>query len=574
MLKHRFLGLAAAMLATIHIGCESCDAEEEPVKEAPEFTSEPVTTAAVGEDYRYLLGIAGSPEPTVVVTGADGGEYPGWLAFDTETLTLLGRPTESQIGVHGVVLTASNGVEPDAVQSFEITVSLQGVAPEFVSDPSTEASTGEEYRYSAIVSGVPEPVLAATDDQGGPLPEWLLFDVQSGTLSGTPAEADVGDHAVMLTASNGVEPDAVQPFTITVERSHEEPEIISSPVLDVVEGEEYVYEVVATGHPPPVIAAGGAEDGELPEWLLMEDGVLSGTPGSEDVGEHEMLVVATNAAGTASQEFVVTVARAPAPAEITSVPVEEAVVDESYAYQVIATGHPEPTIEASGAEGAALSAWLTFDGGTNTLSGTPSQEDARAHEIVIVASNSSGADYVQSFAIEVFEIDDVAGFDFDAEEEDERPLATVAAPGVSVGPFTFARVSGAAGEHYTDGNPGHAISIDSWHDEEDPNYFEFEVTPEEGAELRLYRLVFDDRASQSGPLTWEVLLIEDDVEISMGTGETHEGFSTSPMNVVFFEAPGDGPFMEAFKVRLQASGASDEAGSWCIDNVVLTGWVD
>ncbi|MFW6369313.1 MAG: putative Ig domain-containing protein, partial [Myxococcota bacterium] len=285
-MRYRDASLFLVLLAALNFGCGSCGGEEDGETTAPEITSEPVTEAVVGEEYRYHLTVTGEPEPTVTATGADGAELPPWLAFDEETLTLLGLPPESQIGVHEVVITASNGTEPDAEQSFEIEVSQAGVAPDFVTDPITEAYTGEEYVYVAEVTGTPDPVITATDSEGGPLAEWLDFDGESGTLSGTPGIDDIGEYDVLLTADNGIEPAATQDFTITVERSEEAPVITSSAETEVTEGELYSYEITATGYPEPVIAAGGADGADLPEWLVLEENLLSGTPEAADVGEH------------------------------------------------------------------------------------------------------------------------------------------------------------------------------------------------------------------------------------------------------------------------------------------------
>jgi uncharacterized protein (TIGR03382 family) len=54
----------------------------------------------------------------------------------------------------------------------------------------------------------------------GVLPAWLTFNPATGELSGTPANVHANKpYTVTLVASNGVSPDAVQTFTIDVDRS-------------------------------------------------------------------------------------------------------------------------------------------------------------------------------------------------------------------------------------------------------------------------------------------------------------------------------------------------------------------
>jgi hypothetical protein len=50
----------------------------------------------------------------------------------------------------------------------------------------------------------------------GSLPAGVSFDPVTGILSGTPAEGTVGTYPLTFTAANGVAPDAIQNFTLTI----------------------------------------------------------------------------------------------------------------------------------------------------------------------------------------------------------------------------------------------------------------------------------------------------------------------------------------------------------------------
>ena len=52
------------------------------------------------------------------------------------------------------------------------------------------------------------------------LPAWLSFDPATGMLSGTPTNAEVGDHAVVLRVNDGTV-DVDQSFTITVANTND-----------------------------------------------------------------------------------------------------------------------------------------------------------------------------------------------------------------------------------------------------------------------------------------------------------------------------------------------------------------
>ena len=55
------------------------------------------------------------------------------------------------------------------------------------------------------------------------LPSWLSFDAATGVLSGTPVNDDVGDHSVVLRATDAAGAYAEQSFTVTVNNTNDAP---------------------------------------------------------------------------------------------------------------------------------------------------------------------------------------------------------------------------------------------------------------------------------------------------------------------------------------------------------------
>jgi len=64
----------------------------------------------------------------------------------------------------------------------------------------------------------------------------------SGALTGTPVNADVGDHAVVITASDGTA-SVTDSFTVTVANTNDAPTISSTAVTAVDEDAAYSYTV-------------------------------------------------------------------------------------------------------------------------------------------------------------------------------------------------------------------------------------------------------------------------------------------------------------------------------------------
>jgi predicted peptidase len=252
---------------------------------APVITSTPATNAFVGQPFSYTITTTGSPAPTLSMSG-----LPAWLSLSGNVLS--GTPPSA--GTTGTItLTASNGVNPDATQSFVINVSTL-MPPGITSSSVTTAAVGQPYSYAITTTGNPAPSLSTVDD----LPEWLSFT--GNVLSGTPTQS--GSLAVTLVADNGVNPPATQSFTLNIGTA---PAITSAPIIAATVGQPYSYTIATTGTPAPVLSASG-----LPAWLSLSGSVLSGTPTAAGA-TGTITLTASNGYGTnATQSFTITTSAA------------------------------------------------------------------------------------------------------------------------------------------------------------------------------------------------------------------------------------------------------------------------
>ncbi len=165
-----------------------------------EFTSNPVSTVDVGDEYIYNI--------TTSDTNAkiSAGSLPGWLSltgYNNGTAVLRGFPDNNVAGDHRVSIQLSDESGVLNKQSFTITVigmaEPPGESPIFTSDPTLDAEVGSEYFYEITTSDSNALITVAE------LPYWLDFSNNGdGTafLNGIPGGDDTGQWVFSVDATN------------------------------------------------------------------------------------------------------------------------------------------------------------------------------------------------------------------------------------------------------------------------------------------------------------------------------------------------------------------------------------
>jgi len=353
------------------------------VDQAPGITSANNTTFTVGAAGSFTVIASGFPTATFSETGA----LPSGVTLSSSGI-LSGTPGAGSGGSYPITITASNGVSPNATQSFTLTVN-QSLA--ITSGNSTTFTVGTAGTFTVTTTGSPAPTLSETGD----LPSGVTF-VNNGngtaTLAGTPAAGAGGTYTITITASNGVSPNATQTFTLTVDQA---PAITSGNSTTFTVGTAGSFTMIASGFP----SATFSETGPLPSGVtLSSSGVLSGTPAAGTGGVYPITVTASNGVGSnATQSFTLTVNQAPA---ITSVNSASFPVGTADTFTVTTTGFPNSTLSETGA----LPSGVTFvnnGNGTATLAGTPAAGTGGTYTITITASNGVSPNATQTFTLTV-----------------------------------------------------------------------------------------------------------------------------------------------------------------------------
>lgn len=329
--------------------------------------------------------------------------------IDTKHFKIEGNITGPS--AQGAQITATNNGQTSASANITGTVDLcsaGGISPDHatygpdvtfcsytLTQPSCAANTAPEITSSLQIGGIEnqamtpyvmtatgtEPITYAMDS----LPTGLSFDGTTHTLSGTPTTA--GSYNVMMTASNFMGSD-IKTLVVIVTQPPSPP-VITSPLTDnTTVNQGYTYTFTASGNGPITYNVSN-----LPAGLVFSSTTheITGTPTSS--GTFNIVLAATNSAGTTNEMLVLTVGEPPA---ITSSLTASGTAGVQFnTYTATASGTPDITFSVNN-----LPDGLTFDPSNQTINGTPTYSGVT--NVTLTAINSYGTD-VETLIITISE---------------------------------------------------------------------------------------------------------------------------------------------------------------------------
>ncbi len=137
-----------------------------------------------------------------------------------------------------VLASGPGGTVVGDTESF---TTLTRQAPSFASADGVTFTPGVAGSFTVSALGLPVPTLSL----GGTLPAGVSFDPATGLLSGTPLAGTTGAYPLTLTATNGIAPEAVQAFTLTVADTPSLTVTTAGDTVDNLDGETSLREAIA-----------------------------------------------------------------------------------------------------------------------------------------------------------------------------------------------------------------------------------------------------------------------------------------------------------------------------------------
>ncbi|HKR37279.1 MAG TPA: putative Ig domain-containing protein [Steroidobacteraceae bacterium] len=281
-------------------------------------------------------------------------------------------------------------------------------APEISGTPSPSAEAGLVYTFTPEATDADGDFIEFTIENK---PQWATFDPETGTLSGTPGDADVGDSAdITITVTDGIDKRSVGPFSINTKPRRQPPPPNSPPTISGVPAAavmvEQPYDFTPTASDPNGDRLRFAISNR-PSWTTFNTrtGRLSGTPAAANVGAYKNIVISVNdgVASVALPAFAIQVQdidnQAPT---ISGTPAGSATIGQAYSFTPTAADADNNSLSFSIAN---KPAWASFNTSTGGLTGTPAAVDAGTDSnIVISVSDGRAAASLPAFTINVQEL--------------------------------------------------------------------------------------------------------------------------------------------------------------------------
>ena len=218
-----------------------------------------------------------------------------------------------------------------------------------------------------------------------------------------------------VSVAGGITPFSIasETISITVNPINDTP-ALSNSIVDQMTNEDEVFSLTIPANTFEDIDAGDmltlsatlSDNSSIPNWLIFDGSIFSGTPSNDNVGTISVKLTATDLSGTSTNdEFIIEVINVN-DAPVLDNPIDDQMTQGGQEYNF---SFPENvfsdidtddalTYSATLSDDSTLPTWLNFDDVTRTFSGTPENTEA-IYSIKVIAT-----DILQATAIDEFDL--------------------------------------------------------------------------------------------------------------------------------------------------------------------------
>ncbi len=360
------------------------------------------STAMVNEPFSFEPTLYDKENDPVSLSAKN---LPSWLTINNNVVT--GTPTANDIGNYSITFVVSDGKH-----SSQYLIALQVVAAQSdnlaptIAGQVSDAVIDQAFYFEPSVYDPEQDDLSFSVTN---LPNWLSFNYENGSLSGTPQAEHIGSYNnIIITVSDGINT-ARLTFDITVKQR----DIVNTPPSVTVQDHSitantafsYAPSISDPENDPLTLAIHNA-----PDWLTfnVETGQVSGTPTNDDTGVYDNIkIVVSDGQFSVNALFKIEVtAELPnntAPRLTGNA--EDAIVGQAYQFMVSAEDDENDELTFTHSN---LPQWLQFDEAMLIFSGTPELEDIGTYNNITLTVSDGQLNSSLTFSITVIDAPNTA----------------------------------------------------------------------------------------------------------------------------------------------------------------------
>ena len=364
--------------------------------DAPQITSTPPTAATQDVLYQYDVNAADSDGDTLIFSLT---RAPDGMSINGNSGLISWTPTNAQAlaGTASVTVKVSDGKGGEDTQSYTITITNVNDAPSFVSVPITGATQDTLYSYD---SNAVDPDGDAITYSLIQAPAGMTINTISGLVQWTPTQANLGNHAVKIRATDVNGAFSEQPYTLTVFDINDAPHITSSPGTSATQGVQYAYDAEATDPDGDTLTFSLTQ---APAGMVINSnsGLIVWVPSNAQAlaGSASVTVKAEDGrGGAATQSFTISITNVNDNPVITSSPITSATQDVLYQYDVEAT---DPDGDALTYSLQTAPSGMSINSNNGLIQWTPTNAQIGAHGVTVRVIDNKGGSATQSFTLTV-----------------------------------------------------------------------------------------------------------------------------------------------------------------------------
>ncbi len=336
---------------------------------------------------------------------------PDGLTLNSATGVIDGIPTNPAVRNHTVTVTASDGKGGSVSDTFVIAVDNSNDAPT-VATPIPNSTAKEDFAFTLNTKSNFSDIDVGdtlTFSATG-LPDGLAIDAATGVISGTATNAAVGSKNVTVTADDSKGGKVSSTFVLTVDNTNDAP-TVTTPIANRSISEDTFFSTnirsnfadMDVGDSLTFTATG------LPAGLsIAANGVISGTPTNEAVGNKTIIVTANDGkGGTVSNTFTLTVTNTnDAPIVANFIPDTTAEEDSPFSLNITSYFSDVDAGDTLTYTAIGLPEGLSINSANGIISGSPTNNAVGLRNITVTANDGKGGNISDTFALTVMNTND------------------------------------------------------------------------------------------------------------------------------------------------------------------------